>query len=98
MQFLKTIFWVFAAVLLVVLWLTNEQRVDLDLGVIIVTARISTFIISAFVLGFLPLYLIHRTMLWRLRRRIVSLESSIRPSTPVTTQPGSADGGLNSLD
>ena len=98
MQFLKTIFWVFVAVLLVVLWLTNEERVDLDLGVVIVTARISTYLITAFLLGFVPLYLVHRTMLWRLRRRISSLENTLRPSTSATTVATTADPALSSID
>jgi len=98
MQFLKTIFWVFVAVLLVVLWLTNEERVDLDLGVVIVTARISTYLITAFLLGFVPLYLVHRTMLWRLRRRISSLENTLRPSTSATTIATTADPALSSID
>ena len=98
MQFLKTIFWVFVAVLLVVLWLTNEERVDLDLGVVIVTARISTYLITAFLLGFLPLYLVHRTMLWRLRRRISSLENTIRPAVPATTASPTSDQPLSSID
>jgi hypothetical protein len=32
-------------------------------------------------LGFLPLYLLHRTQMWRLKRRILTLEGNQQTST-----------------
>jgi hypothetical protein len=48
-------------------------------------------VISAFLIGFLPLYLVYRTMLWRLRRRVASLEASQRSATASATAPNTAD-------
>lgn len=45
-----------------------------------------------FLLGFLPMWLLHRANQWRMHRRINALETSLRttaPSVPVTPAPQS---------
>jgi lipopolysaccharide assembly protein A len=52
-------------------------------------------VIAAFLLGFFPLYFVHRTVLWRMKRRIMSLEGNQRaytPPAPVAAPPSYASG------
>ena len=77
MTFLKFIFWIALAVVIVLLW-KDSPRVDLPVGAQYdVNARVMTFILLGFALGFLPLYLVQRTRRWRMARRIRSLETEL---------------------
>ena len=58
-------------------------------------SKLPALVIAAFLLGFFPLYFVHRTMLWRMKRRIMSLEGNQRgytPLTPVSPPPSYAPG------
>lgn len=90
MNIIRTLIWVIFAVALAVFWVVNERRVDLDLGAFILNARASSFVIAAFLGGFVPMWLYHRTMRWRLKRRIATLESQAA-TPPVTYSSTSLD-------
>ena len=65
------------AVVIVLLW-KDSPRVDLPLGgQYDVNARLMTFILLGFSLGFVPLYLWQRTKQWRMGRRVKSLETEL---------------------
>jgi len=75
MQFLKTLFWVVIAVFLAILGSRNWHDVTLNLwGDIQVDIKVPVLVLSAFLLGWLPMFLVHRTRLWRARQRIESFE------------------------
>ncbi|VAW05809.1 hypothetical protein MNBD_ALPHA04-1097 [hydrothermal vent metagenome] len=99
MQFIKILLWVLLLVASFVFWWTNEARSSLDLGAAVVESRVSTFTLGAFLLGLVPLWLIHRAVKWRLTRRIKTLEAAARPapiSTPTPDQtpaPSTAPDG-----
>ncbi|MEO9635092.1 MAG: LapA family protein [Parasphingorhabdus sp.] len=80
MQFIKILFWVLLLVATFIFWWTNEARASLDLGTAIVEARVSTFVVGAFMIGFLPTWLFLRGSQWRLVRRIKTLEDAARPA------------------
>ncbi|WP_417594323.1 LapA family protein [Parasphingorhabdus sp.] len=80
MQFIKILFWVLLLVATFIFWWTNEARSSLDLGAAIVEARVSTFVVGAFLIGFLPTWLLLRGSKWRLSRRIKTLEDAARPA------------------
>jgi putative membrane protein len=83
MQFIKILFWVLLLVATFIFWWTNEARATLDLGAAVVEARVSSFVAGAFLLGFLPTWLLLRGSKWRLSRRIKTLEDAAKPaSTP----------------
>ena len=86
MQFIKILFWVLLLVATFIFWWTNEARASLDLGAAVVEARVSTFVVGAFLVGFLPTWLLLRGSKWRLSRRIKTLEEAARP----TAAPASA--------
>ncbi len=84
MQFLKTLFWVALAVVIVVFASKNWEPVSVSLwGGLRMDSKLPVLVIGAFVAGFLPLYLVYRAMLWRLRKRVASLEAQARPVEPV---------------
>jgi len=81
MQFIKILFWVLLLVATFIFWWTNEARASLDLGAAVVEARVSTFVVGAFLIGFLPTWLLLRGSKWRLSRRIKTLEDAAKPAT-----------------
>lgn len=96
MQFLKTLMWVLLAVLLAVLASANWRDVTLDLwGSLQVDIKIPVLIGLTFLLGFVPVWLVMRGRLWRLKRRLAVLEhqqaSSVAPALdPVPAPPSEA--------
>jgi putative membrane protein len=97
MQFLKTLFWVIAAVVAVLFFYTNWQPVTLKLwGGLEADVKLPILVLFAFLLGFLPTFIIYRARLWSLRRRfetqaqahVVSHPAPTRPVTPATNAPG----------
>lgn len=103
MRFLKTLLWIVFAVVLTIFTYNNWNRVTVDLltGLQIDT-KLPVLVIGAFLIGFVPLWLFHRAMRWRLKRRITSLETQINsalvaanPTPPL--QPdieGAAETGI----
>jgi lipopolysaccharide assembly protein A len=70
MQFLKTLFWVVLAVVLVLFAHANWNIVTLNLwGGLEADVKLPVLVISAFLLGFLPTFILYRARLWSLRRR-----------------------------
>jgi lipopolysaccharide assembly protein A len=86
MQFLKTLFWVVLAVVLVLFAHANWTMVTLTLwGGLEADVKLPALVIGAFLLGFLPTFILYRTRLWALRRRY---EGQIQ--THVANAPGHA--------
>ena len=71
MQFLKTLFWVLLAVFIALFGSRNWSDVTLNLwGDIQVDIKLPVLMVLMFLLGFLPVFLLHRTRLWNLKRRL----------------------------
>ena len=90
MQFLKTLFWVVLTVILVLLARANWIAVSLRLwGGLEADVKLPVLILFAFLIGFLPTFIIYRTRLWSLRRRLDPAErNATTVSPPVSaTQP-----------
>ena len=90
MQFLKTLFWVLVAVVVVLFASRNWTPVAVNLwGDIQADIKMPVLLLVVFLLGFLPTWLLMRTRIWSHRRRIDALERS-RASTgaaaPVTNE------------
>ena len=70
MQFLKTLFWVLLAVLIALFASRNWSDVTLNLwGDIQVDIKLPLLMTLMFLLGFVPVFLVHRTRLWTIKRR-----------------------------
>jgi putative membrane protein len=87
MRFLKTLFWVLVAVVVVLFASRNWTSVTLNLwGDIQADIKIPLLLLIFFLLGFLPTWLTLRARLWSQRRRLDALER-----TRVSTVPPAAD-------
>jgi lipopolysaccharide assembly protein A len=86
MNFLKTLFWVLVAVVVVLFASRNWTPVTLSLwNDIQADIKIPVLLFVVFLLGFLPTWLWMRARMWTYRRRIEALERS--RVSPVATAP-----------
>ncbi|NJM51689.1 MAG: hypothetical protein HC843_13145 [Sphingomonadales bacterium] len=84
MQFLKTLLWVIVIIALVVFTINNWVPVSVKLwGGMLLDTKLPMLVIISFVAGFVPLFIIYRTIIWRLRRKIVTLESGYNGRQPL---------------
>jgi len=71
MQFLKTLFWVIFAVVVVLFARANWNMVTINLWAgLQADVKIPVIVFTAFLLGFLPTFVIYRARIWSLRRRL----------------------------
>lgn len=90
MQFLKTLFWVLLAVFIALFASRNWSDVTLNLwGDIQVDIKIPVLMLIMFLLGFVPVLVVHRARLWALKRRLEAEQRqqllSAQPMQPATT-------------
>jgi uncharacterized integral membrane protein len=86
MQFLKTLFWVLLAVIAVLFATRNWANVTLNLwGDIQADIKIPLLFLIAFLLGFLPTWLVMRARVWSLNRRIEAFDR--QRATPAAPAP-----------
>ena len=94
MQFLKTLFWVALAVVLVLFAKNNWDAVTINLwGGLQADVKKPVLIAAAFLLGFLPTFLIYRARLWSLRRRYEPIERTSVVAPPVPPRPAPRPAG-----
>ena len=80
MQFLKTVFWVLVAVLVVLFATRNWTPVTISLWANLqADIKLPVLLLIAFLLGWLPTWLIMRAKLWTLQRRYEALERQHAP-------------------
>jgi uncharacterized membrane protein YciS (DUF1049 family) len=73
MQFLRTLFWVVLAVFLAIMARNNWSDVTLNLwGNLQADIKIPLLIAVAFLLGFVPPFVILRGRIWTLKRRLAA--------------------------
>jgi putative membrane protein len=93
MQFLKTLFWVLLAVILVLFASRNWTDATLNLwGDIQVDIKLPVLMLVIFLLGFLPVFLVHRARLWTLKRRL-----EVEQRQPVLAEPVHPDEASSTL-
>jgi uncharacterized integral membrane protein len=89
MQFLKTLFWVVLAVVVVLFAHANWNIVTVNLwGGLEADVKLPVLVIGAFVLGFLPTFILYRTRLWSLRRRHETQVQARVANAPATIVTG----------
>jgi uncharacterized integral membrane protein len=92
MQFLKTLFWVLIAVLVALFARANWTPITLNLwNDIQADTKLPVLMLVAFLLGWLPTWLILRARIWSLRRRLDAMErnrvASLPPDTVEADEP-----------
>lgn len=106
MQFLRTLFWVVLAVVAVIFAVNNWTQVTISLwGGLQADAKLPVLLLAAFLIGLVPMYLLHRATRWSLRRRLDSAERSLAelraidapPAMPTATAglPGDTNGSTS---
>ncbi len=71
MQFLKTLFWVALAVILVLFASVNWIPVTIKLwGGLEADVKLPALVLFSFLLGFLPMLIVHNARMWTLKRRL----------------------------
>lgn len=87
MQFLKTLFWVVLAVAVVLFARVNWSNVTVNLwGGLQADVKLPVLVLAAFLLGFLPMFALHRARIWSARRRIEAIERQVALVQPAPTE------------
>jgi lipopolysaccharide assembly protein A len=91
MQFLKTLFWVALAVILVLFSSVNWTPVTIKLwGGLEADVKLPALVLFSFLLGFIPMLIVHNARLWTLKRRLDAHErqaAAIAHPTPAPPPP-----------
>ena len=91
MQFLKTLFWVVLAIILVLFARANWTQVTINLwGGLQADVKLPVLVLFTFLLGFLPTFLILRGRIWGLKRRLETAQPVTVVNTPGGIAPASA--------
>lgn len=79
MQIIRTIIWVVLVIALIIFAVNNWRPVEVKVweGFVLET-KIPALLITSFLIGLVPMWLLHRGKVWRLNRRIGILESAAR--------------------
>jgi lipopolysaccharide assembly protein A len=78
MQVVRTIVWVLLAVAMVLFAIHNWSPVEVRVwATLVLETKLAALAIAAFLLGLVPMWLIHRAVRWRMARRIATLEASL---------------------
>lgn len=100
MQIVRTVIWIVVTILLVSFVAMNWTHVPVNFwplsdGYLFLEWPVGVVAIAFFLLGMLPMWLLHRAARWRYHRRISSLENSVRlaaqPPEPPAIEPVSPD-------
>jgi uncharacterized integral membrane protein len=93
MQFLKTLFWIVLTVIAVAFAFKNWTPVEVLLwGNIVVEVKLPILLLVAFLIGLVPMFILHRATRWRLRRRLENVQRAL--SDAIAPEPGPASEGM----
>jgi lipopolysaccharide assembly protein A len=80
-KILRTTIWVLAALGFLVFAIYNWQPVELRLWQnLVLETKVPVLALLAFAAGFLPMWAVHRSMIWSMNRRVRTLENSLKNS------------------
>ena len=79
MKILRTIIWVFVLIGFLIFAIYNWQPVELTLWQnLVLETKVPVLAALAFAVGFVPMWALHRSVVWGLNRRIRALETSLK--------------------
>ncbi|WP_095011336.1 DUF1049 domain-containing protein [Tsuneonella mangrovi] len=88
MQIVRTIVWTVLAVLLLAFSYFNWKPVEVQIwSNLVLETKVPVLVIISFLLGLVPMWLLHRGVKWRLGRRIGALESAARSNAVRAATP-----------
>ena len=88
MQIVRTIVWVLLLVALLLFSINNWNPVEVKIweGLVLET-KIPALVVIAFLLGLVPMWLMHRVSQWYYKRRLGSLETAAARAAAMTPPP-----------
>ena len=93
MKIVRTVVWVLLLIALLIFSINNWNPVEVKIweGLVLET-KIPALVVIAFLIGLLPMWLLHRATRWNYDRRLGSLENAARAAAmpPTTPQPAPA--------
>ncbi|HEU4650388.1 MAG TPA: DUF1049 domain-containing protein [Croceibacterium sp.] len=91
MQIVRTIVWVLLLVALLLFSINNWNPVEVKIweGLVLET-KVPALVVIAFLLGLVPMWLMHRVSQWYFNRRIGSLENAAARAAAVAPTPAAA--------
>jgi uncharacterized integral membrane protein len=91
MHIVRTIVWVLLLIALTVFAAVNwDERATVQIWQnLVVETNIPAIVIISFLIGFVPMWLLHHTTKWQLKRRISSLEATARAAAHIPLATGS---------
>ena len=99
MHIIRTIVWVLLLVAFVIFSMANwEPGITVRIWQnLVVETKLPAVVTVAFLIGFVPMWLIHRAARWTLQRRVNALENAARnaamaPPPPLAPDPAAAEG------
>lgn len=77
MQIVRTIVWVLLLFALLAFSFFNWKPVDVQIwSNLVLETKLPALVVIAFLLGLVPMWLVHRGSKWRMQRRIAALETA----------------------
>jgi uncharacterized integral membrane protein len=90
-KILRTIIWVLAALAFLIFAAYNWQPVELRLWQnLVLETKAPMLVLLSFAAGFLPMWAVHRSVVWGMQRRVRALENSLKN----TAMAARADSGV----
>ena len=78
MQFLKILFWALLAFLAAIFTVGNWTTVPIKLwGGLIAEVNLPLLLLVVFLIGLIPMLMIHHTVRWRLRQRLATAQNAL---------------------
>lgn len=92
MQIVRTIVWVLLLFTLLSFSFFNWKPVEVQIwSNLVLETKLPALVVVSFLLGLLPMWLVHRTNKWRMTRRVNALEAATsRLATPKEAEPAPA--------
>jgi uncharacterized integral membrane protein len=94
MQIVRTIVWVLLLVVLLIFSINNWNPVEVKIweGLVLET-KVPALVVISFLLGLLPMWLLHRIAAYAAHRKIASLQTAARTAAvaPVADPPAPAE-------
>jgi uncharacterized membrane protein len=88
MQIIRTIVWVVLAIALLVFSFNNWETVEVKIWEnLILETKKPVLVITSFLLGLVPMWLLHKGSRWRFNRRINALENTVRATAAANPAP-----------
>lgn len=89
MQIVRTIVWVLLLFALLAFSFFNWKPVEVMLWTnLVLETKLPALVVVSFLLGLVPMWLIHRAQTWRMNRRVAALEAATtRLATPKAETP-----------